>query len=360
MKTFFRNKRQAFWTLQIGGWLGYGLMRMSQGLAFGNNLDYASFAVAATLIGFVLSLIMRCFYRRLRTAPLSRILPTVLVTCSVMALIMSPIEVFSYVKLYDRAYETDALGYFGTTMLEVFVLLAWSAIYFGVNYYELLQGAKEQALKATAMAHQAQLKMLRYQLNPHFLFNTLNAISTLVLEKDTDNANGMLGRLSSFLRYSLVNQPTQKVSLEQELFALRLYLEIEEVRFQDRLKIDWNIEDEARAVLIPSLLMQPLIENAIKYAIAPSEDGGTIAISAIVDGGWLELRIRDNGPGISDENDHAPELSSGVGIANTRARLAHIYGEDHDFDLANVEPSGLEVVIRIPTEFGDGEEADAE
>jgi len=205
------------------------------------------------------------------------------------------------------------------------------------------------------MAHQAQLKMLRYQLNPHFLFNTLNAISTLVLENDSKSANGMLRRLSSFLRYTLVNQPTQRVPLDKELEALMLYLDIEMVRFRDRLNIELEIEPDARRAMIPSLLLQPLVENALKYAIAPCEEGGTITISAHLEKKRLIMRVRDSGPGLKDKVEKLSPSSSGVGLVNTRGRLQQIYGDDHAFHLHNVKPSGLEVAISIPCEFARAE-----
>jgi LytS/YehU family sensor histidine kinase len=233
-------------------------------------------------------------------------------------------------------------------------------MYFGINYYLQFQQEREKALKAMSMAHQAQLKMLRYQLNPHFLFNTLNAISTLVLDKDTVGANGMLGRLSSFLRYTLVNQPTQKVSLEQELYALELYLDIEKVRFEDHLRLVWQIDEDAKRALMPSLLLQPLIENAVKYAIAPSEEGGMIAVSAGVENGRLILKVRDDGPGLDADSVRDPKLSSGVGIANIRERLTQIYGDDHGFELRDARGGGLEVVISIPCELAAEEEDSAD
>jgi len=134
---------------------------------------------------------------------------------------------------------------------------------------------------------------LRYQLNPHFLFNTLNAISTLILEQQTELANRMVTRLSSFLRYSLDNDPMQKITLNQELAALKLYLDIEKVRFEDHLSLELDIGDEASQALIPSLLLQPLVENAIKYGIARSEEGGHLRIAAKVFAGDLLLTSRN-------------------------------------------------------------------
>ena len=208
-------------------------------------------------------------------------------------------------------------------------------------------------LKATAAAHQAQLKMLRYQLNPHFLFNTLNAISTLVLDKAEEDANKMLTKLSSFLRYTLVNQPTQRISLDQELYALGLYLDIEKVRFQDRLSIEYDIDENAKAELVPSLILQPLIENAIKYAIAPEIDGGTITVCAKIVDDKLLLSLKDTGPGLEDIHHIVSQSGSGVGIANTKERLSQIYGENHEFRLENLEPTGLGIFIQVPKEKSD-------
>ena len=150
------------------------------------------------------------------------------------------------------------------------LLAAWSALYYGINYFLLLEDQIDQRERLESQASSAQLAMLRYQLNPHFLFNTLNSISTLVLLKQTERANAMLARLSSFLRYTLVNEPTAKVTLAQEVETLKLYLEIEKMRFEDRLRPHFRIESETIGARLPSLLLQPLIENAIKYAVTPA------------------------------------------------------------------------------------------
>ena len=139
--------------------------------------------------------------------------------------------------------------------------------------------------------------MLRYQLNPHFLFNTLNSISTLVLLKQTERANAMLARLSSFLRYTLANEPTAKVTLAQEVETLKLYLEIEKMRFEDRLRPHFKIESETIGARLPSLLLQPLIENAIKYAVTPAENGADIWMTAMREGQAVRIEVADNGDG---------------------------------------------------------------
>ena len=148
--------------------------------------------------------------------------------------------------------------------------------------------------------------MLRYQLNPHFLFNTLNSISTLVLLQQTERANAMLSRLSSFLRYTLVNEPTAKVTLVQEVETLKLYLEIEKMRFEDRLRPHFKIDGDTIGARIPSLLLQPLIENAIKYAVTPAEHGADIWITAQREGRAVRIEVADSGPGPGGDSDRCP------------------------------------------------------
>jgi two-component system LytT family sensor kinase len=193
--------------------------------------------------------------------------------------------------------------------------------------------------------------MLRYQLNPHFLFNTLNSISTLVLLKQTERANAMLARLSSFLRYTLVNEPTAKVTLAQEVETLKLYLEIEKMRFEDRLRPHFRIEPETIGARLPSLLLQPLIENAIKYAVTPSENGADIWITAKREAHAVRIEVADNGFG--DGAEIAASPSTGVGLANIRDRLSQAYGAAHRFETRKNDKGGFSVIIEIPHEPGD-------
>lgn len=229
-------------------------------------------------------------------------------------------------------------------------LLVWSALYFIIKYYQLFQVEKEKSLRSEALAHEAQLLMLRYQLNPHFLFNTLNAISTLVLSRATEQANEMLTKLSKFLRYSLDHSPLDRVSLAHELETSQLYLDIEKVRFGERLKLEFEIDQEAEKALVPTMLLQPIIENSIKHGISKAEQGGTIRIQAhkLEDG--LEIKVTDDGPGLtaSQINDTEFSFSSGVGVSNIRNRLSEIYGEKHQLEFVNEATHGLTVKVCIP------------
>ena len=191
-------------------------------------------------------------------------------------------------------------------------------------------------------------RSLRYQLNPHFLFNTLNAISALVQVKESAKANTMIVQLSSFLRYSLDNDPIQMVSLREEIDALKLYLYIEQTRFADRLRLEFNVAKNTENTKVPSLILQPLVENAIKYAVAPSETGGKISVSATIEDQFLMVEIVDTGPGIDASNDQRTPV--GIGLKNTEERLREFYNEDYELCLGNCEAGGFWVRIKLPAD----------
>jgi len=190
---------------------------------------------------------------------------------------------------------------------------------------------------------QAQLDALKMQLHPHFLFNTLNTISVL-MQDDVRAADRMLIRLSELLRVALKNETAQEISLRQELEFLRGYLEIEQTRFQDRLQVDFDVDPEALDSLVPNLILQPLVENAIKHGIAPRAEAGTIRVEAKRQNGRVELVVRDDGSGLTE----AKNQSGGIGLANTRARLEKLYGARHSFEIRSPAAGGLEVKVSIP------------
>jgi signal transduction histidine kinase len=202
--------------------------------------------------------------------------------------------------------------------------------------------------RAQALAYDAQLRMLHYQINPHFLFNTLNAISTLVLEKRNEAAESMLLKLAGFLRYSLDRQPTALANLSAELEAQRKYLEIEQTRFDDKLKVHFEIEPGLENAKLPSLILQPILENAIKYAVTPRVDGGSVTVSAQRDGEVLRIVVEDDGPGLPSEE--ARPRRRGVGLANIRERLELIYGQRAGLIARNREPRGCRIELYLPLE----------
>ena len=193
----------------------------------------------------------------------------------------------------------------------------------------------------------AQLSALKMQLHPHFLFNTLNAIVVLVRKGRNQEAVDMLTGLSELLRYALENISTQEVRLEQEVEFIERYLEIEKVRFKDRLKVEMHIDREALGAFVPNLILQPLVENALRHGIGQRSTAGLIEISAKREDGMLNMRVRDDGPGLS-KSFSADADGKGIGVANTRARLRQLYGAAHRFDLRNAETGGTVAAITIP------------
>jgi sensor histidine kinase YesM len=349
---FFDDKGRAFWRLQSLGWFGWLVLRGVSGLANGQAWTFLIPQSISAITGFSLTLLLSVFYRQLiNQRPLWMWLVSFVLAGLATSLwafidawvaqIQNPASEIGFTSLFLAAFYIDATS-----------VAAWSALYYAINYYLKLEEQQDRMLRLEAQAASAQLAMLRYQLNPHFLFNTLNSISTLVLLKQTEPANAMLSRLSSFLRYTLANEPTAQVTLAQEVETLKLYLDIEKMRFEERLRTHFSIDPAVEQARLPSLLLQPLIENAIKYAVSPQEEGADIIVQAQLAGQNVRITVSDSGPGLSDA-PVAPNLplttdSTGVGLANIRDRLAQAFGDRHRFDVRTSPEGGFMVVIELP------------
>ena len=343
---FFADKNRAFWVLQSAGWTGYFVLRALGGVT--NDLPpmFVVHMLLLTATGYSITLLMATIFKRLITLKSLYNLVFASLTLIVSSVVFSTIESWSFNTFVSADPGQSAVKYFAALPLNFALLAAWSALYYGINYYLLLEEEIDQRTQLESQASSAQLAMLRYQLNPHFLFNTLNSISTLVLLKQTERANAMLARLSSFLRYTLANEPTAQVTLAQEVETLKLYLEIEKMRFEDRLRPHFRIEAQTIGARLPSLLLQPLIENAIKYAVTPSETGADIWLTAVPVGDMVRIEVADNGAGGQDAL--VATQSTGVGLANTRDRLAQAYGQRHRFTTRTNEHGGFSVIVEIP------------
>src|SRR5262245_6313683 len=347
-RPFFDDKNRAFWVLQSIGWSGYFMLRSLSGLANSMGAMFVVHTLLLTATGYSLTLLMASLYRRLITM---RAIWTVIISLGTVILAsaaFSFIETWSYSTFLRPDAKPVGVEYFGAIILDFALLAAWSSLYYGINYYLLLEEEIDQRARLESQASTAQLAMLRYQLNPHFLFNTLNSISTLVLLRQTERANAMLSRLSSFLRYTLVNEPTAKVTLVQEAETLKLYLEIEKMRFEDRLRPHFKIDGDTIGARLPSLLLQPLIENAIKYAVTPAEHGADIWITAQREGRAVRIEVADSGPGPGGTPIDAQ--STGVGLANIQDRLVQAYGPAHGYSTRTNEHGDFSVIIEIPLE----------
>lgn len=356
---FFADKNRAFWTLQFAGWGGVLIFRAMSAVANNQAASFLVLLMITVVTGFSLSLILSVVYRQL-------INRRPLVTWGSTAIVLAvAVSLFAFIEswvfgLYrpqsEAGFAQTMIGYF---FLDLTMLGAWSALYYAINFFLQVEEQTDRLERLEAQATSAQLAMLRYQLNPHFLFNTLNSISTLVLLKQTEPANAMLTRLSGFLRHTLLTELSGKVTVDQEIETLQLYLGIERMRFEERLRTEFNIDPVARQACLPAMLLQPLAENAIKYAVTPQEEGAQISVSAKVIGNRLRLVVSDTGPGMQASRHQARlprsitgdrPVSTGVGLANIRNRLAQAYGDDHRFEMRTPADGGFSVIIEIPHE----------
>ncbi|WP_232769112.1 sensor histidine kinase [Colwellia sp. Bg11-28] len=361
------NPIYLFWFLQFCFWSFVSLISLVSLTLWYVQIDVAhlNHTFLQSFVGVVFSLplywvFMRCW----NTSIFIRVFVSI-----TSVLLISFIWTVIRVELYIRLTGTDEIWtqFGGWYFSSIFIYFCWAGFYHGIRYYQLLQfeheimlkkeaEAKTEQLKrlsAQTVARDAKIKMLRYQLNPHFLCNTLNAINSLIESELAEKAQQMTVQLSKFLRYSLDNDPDTKIALEFELKALKLYLEIEKTRFGERLQLDFKISEAAKSALIPSLLLQPLIENSMKHVIAQNEEGGVISLSADVIDNMLVLELSDTGAAkCVDINKIKSKTGRGVGLRNIDERLKALYNDNYVYNL-NVRPSGgLKNTIKLPLDIG--------
>ena len=353
---FFSSKNRAFWNLQLAGWGSAFLLRALNLVSNGLPYNQLMLILVTTITGFSISLVLSVIYRELiNRRPIITWGGTAL-ALFIGVITFASIDVWVQDLYYGASREaTFVQRFIGITFIPLTLLGGWSALYYAINFFLTVEEQADRLERLEAQATAAQLAMLRYQLNPHFLFNTLNSISTLVLLKQTAPANAMLTRLSGFLRHTLITEPGSQVTLAQEIETLQLYLDIERMRFEERLRTHFDIEDAAMDACLPSMLLQPLIENAVKYAVSPQEEGASITLTARLVGQRLRMTVEDTGPGVDDpmqlgmleytaEGAAKPATSAtstGVGLGNIRNRLMQGYGDDHLFETSSSPAAAL-------------------
>lgn len=257
---------------------------------------------------------------------------------------------------FSEKYKFFVIGYMHLCIISYCGALT---INYLVQYYRAYHERALRASQLEASLAVAKLETLKSQLHPHFLFNTLNAIVVLVRKNRNKEAEDMLTGLSELLRHSLENIGVQEVSLRHEIDFLKIYFEIEQVRFKDRLQVRLEIEPETLEASVPNLILQPLVENAIRHGVGKQRDAGLVEIMSERQNGSLIVRVRDNGPGLS-QGWTAGENGFGIGIANTRARLRQLYGDAQTFDIRNSESGGAVVELKIPFRTREDEAEGAE
>jgi LytS/YehU family sensor histidine kinase len=357
MATSEARRGSLFYLLQIGGWGSFGAAMIVAGLSQWAVDDTLVRKSSLTLLGFLASTLLRLPYRALRR----RNIPLPL--CAAAALPLSFVAAGGWMALHNvviNAYVrriAPLAGFpdFLNTIYYFFVLFAWSLLYLGIKA-QLDHAAdsaadRERLLRAELLARQASLRALRFQLNPHFLFNALNGISTLIAEGRAGEANAMLASFSSFLRHTLDRPDVEEVPLGEEIDCARRYLDIERIRIGDRLRVDIDVAPSAAGALVPAMILQPLIENALRHAVHPRREGGSISVTAGRDEAWLTLGVHDDGPGLPD-----PRPAGGIGLSNTASRLETMYGAGSALAFSRSALGGLAVSLRLPFRTMAGEQ----
>ncbi|MDQ4119918.1 MAG: histidine kinase [Acidobacteriota bacterium] len=343
----------AFWTLVASSFV---LLSSATGYGEGNQppfrrlllIQFARFYAWGLLSPLIYQLVRRfpIEIRSLRWRTLLIHLSGMTVICTVHRLLFWVASWMFYEPPGSSLFENFSGKFFdGLYLTIIYYLMIFSAIQ-AIVFYQDYRTEEEQKLRATAQLARAELHALKMQIHPHFLFNTLHSISSLVLE-DAPKANQMIARLGDFLRLTLAHSERQFVTLKEEIEFARCYLEIEQVRFSDRLQVQFDVESASLTAEVPHLILQPLVENAIQHAISPRASGGSIKISAKKFGDTVCVEIADSGEG-KDTGKNVSNNGQGVGLANVRGRLKQLYGANHKFELIDNPAGGLTAIIEIP------------
>ena len=357
-----------FWSLQLFGWTGISLLTyLSLSVPYDQyELAYLAHNISQSVVGLVLSIPLRPIFRTVWNWTFLPRMVVVLGAAILVALAWAALRLTLFMLMTgERGLWPDFGGWLFPSM---FVFFTWAALYHGIKYYQMLQREQEALLRIESLQRQealklaqveadarnAQLALLRYQLNPHFLFNTLNSVNALVSKGDAGKATKMINKLSEFFRHSLRAEPETEVTVAEEIATTELYLDIEKTRFADRLTVEIRIAESAKSRLVPSMILQPLVENALKHAIGVSENGGQIRILASeADSGALQVRVEDSGPEGSDFQAGQRPPGASVGLDNTRARLHAFYGDGGRLKIEKADIGGYSVLVEvIPTNAG--------
>jgi two-component system sensor histidine kinase AlgZ len=247
--------------------------------------------------------------------------------------LVEPKTPISWTMVASRAFEA------------AIILVAWSGLYFGIKYYGTVEEQRARLLESETAAREAQLQALRYQLQPHFLFNTLNAISSLVVSHQPERATEMIAKLAALLRNTLSVPELHLVMLREELAVTEEYLSIEQVRFGPRLAVSISVLPEAAEVQVPRFLLQPIVENAIRHGIARCPHGGEVSITASVIEGHLRIDIENDR---AESPQQSAEEGNGLGLANTRTRLEKLYGEQGSVIVNTNQNDRYRVSLQFP------------
>ena len=337
-----------FWILNVFGW--FILFAMMMLMFYSNKLtDFrVIISIGITyLLGFLITLFMRYLYRRINFKKKSFLHISFVII--IVSVIFSHIWFYSdaiistYFLFSDMLITRSFLYWEGVTIERIPIMIAWSGIYFVVKIWQEWNQEKEHAEKADLLAQKAQLQMLRYQLNPHFLFNVLNSIRALI-EEDKEKAKEVITTLSEFLRYTLVSRNLIYVPFKNELEAIKQYFNIQKIRYEEKLEIHYDIDDEAEDFQVLSFSVYPLVENAVKYGMKTSTLPLKIWIFANIFPDSFTIEIKNTGKWI--ETNLNNDTGTGTGLENVKKRLSNAFPGKHSFKIDKSEDT-VSVIIKI-------------
>src|ERR1700677_3747732 len=337
---------RSFWQIQIIGWCCFYLFDLLESIhQFLTKRVYIDEETVPIFFMFLGSCALRPFCRWLLRQSQSWVAFELKAAAAAMVTSI-PVACAAGLTLRNfNHYDVPWHALVTVLMWSFFILFMWCSLYFSIKQWQQSSMEKERLLRAESELREARLLALRYQLNPHFLFNSLNAVSTLVLDGNAPAATRMLAQIGDLLRTSLDSEVTAEVTLSQELAFTEGYLAIEQTRLGKRLKIDMAVPLETRDALVPNMLLQPLVENAVRYGVAPLIEGGWIAIKSALDADRLRIVIGNSGRRGEGEQK---KNGNGIGLGNTAERLKTLYGTDFEFSLVWPEAGGCEVVLELP------------
>ncbi|WP_233078300.1 sensor histidine kinase [Rheinheimera soli] len=348
------SRNQLFWLCQSGGWAVYAVLtalmiKIPSQEPWQLGLPHL---LLDTSFGFMLTLLLRAWYRNVSAQHTrSKILWHLLVIL-LSCLVWTQWKWQTLQWLYGQIWQSMTWFDFGTwNSASLTILLTWTALYYASKATFETMEQRQKAAEAIHLAKEAQLKMLRYQLNPHFMFNSINAICTLILKQDNQHAVSMLEKLCDLLRYSLYTDPLAKVTVAEEIQILQTYFDVEQCRFRNKLNVSIVADDDVKGLLMPSLLLQPLAENALKHGMRMSQQSYAITVSFSQQNGQLQIRMLDNGSGFAEQPETGSTgPSTGIGLHNCEERIALIYPGQSSFSFGNRAEDGAWIQINIPQE----------
>jgi two-component sensor histidine kinase len=343
----------------LGFWLFYVLIATTQSLitGWGDQFEMAQRRMAVTAAGIVVTFILYFILRRVDERPFGTRIAVAFVAALPAAVAIGLINYyFFYLYRPEALYADQAMIREMSTHTKMwknvadiatsryFFLSAWAALYLAISYAAETRDAERRVAGFAQAAKEAEIRALRYQVNPHFLFNTLNSLSSLVMTGRNTEAEAMIMNLSTFYRTSLSGDPQDDVQLAEEVRLQRLYLDIEAVRFPERLRTIVDVPQELMNLCVPGMILQPLVENAIKYGVSRANRPVTISIAARSERGKLVLTVSDDGKGPDSKDEHG----TGVGLNNVRDRLQARFGSRAGI-VTHVPPGGgFEVTLAMP------------